>query len=116
MKYITKGYVVEAMLYTGNNGMQIENWSGDNVFESPALENGKPYLQIKTEHGTEVGFVSDYIIKLNNIYFAVSKELFSHLFVIISCKACLFKIEPPLGHVNCIECKGHNKFKLKDNV
>jgi uncharacterized protein affecting Mg2+/Co2+ transport len=68
MKYRKKPVVIEAILYNGDNGNELYNWSNGVVVESPIAEatndytNGS-YVQIKTLEGTMTGIIGDWIIK-----------------------------------------------------
>jgi hypothetical protein len=67
-KFRKKPVVIEAELYTGENGYQIQRWSDNAAMPSPVLEpsadNPKgSYLQIKTLEGVMIGNPGDYIIR-----------------------------------------------------
>lgn len=68
MTYRKKPVLIDAMLYTGNNGSELSAWSNRAVIESPVLEPSEDnptgaYLQIKTREGTMIGIVGDWIIR-----------------------------------------------------
>ena len=68
MKFRKKPVVVEAIQFTGKNGPEIQGWSGDVAYESPALEprEGNPtgeYMQIETPEGIMTAIVGDWIVK-----------------------------------------------------
>lgn len=68
MKFRKKPVVIEAIQYTGHNGLTLLSWSNREVVESPVLEQSESnptgaYVQVKTLEGTMTGIVGDYIIK-----------------------------------------------------
>jgi hypothetical protein len=67
-KYVKLPLEIEAVQYTGKNGHEISQWSGEACYDSPVLEprDGNPtgeYIQIKTPEGIMTAIVNDWIIK-----------------------------------------------------
>lgn len=81
---------VEAIQYTGNNGMELKKWSDGAVYESPVAEpsEGNPtgeYVQIKTLEGVMTGIVGDYIIKgVKNEFYPCKRDIFEQTYSEIS--------------------------------
>ncbi|HEY5973805.1 MAG TPA: hypothetical protein VIU41_03605, partial [Geobacteraceae bacterium] len=67
-KFRKKPVVIEAMLFSGGNGWEIERWSDRRVIPSPVLEPSPDnpsgsYLQVHTLEGIMIGNPGDWIIK-----------------------------------------------------
>lgn len=66
MHFRRKPVIVDAMLYSGENGMEIEDWSEMNVLRSSALTikvNDGIYLEMQTKYGIATAKPGDWIVK-----------------------------------------------------
>ncbi len=67
-KFRKKPVVIEAIQYTGNNGLELHKWTKGVVIQSPVLEptESNPtgsYVQVITLEGIMTGVVGDWIIQ-----------------------------------------------------
>ena len=82
MIYRKKPVAIEAIQYTGDNGLEIKEWSDGAAYESPVLEPScanptGAYVQVKTLEGTMTGIVGDYIIRgVKGEYYPCKPDIF----------------------------------------
>lgn len=82
MKFRKKPVVIEAIQYTGNNGLEI-NMFAPVAIQSPVLEptDDNPtgaYIQIQTLEGCMIGRVDDWVIKgVNGEFYPCKPDIFA---------------------------------------
>lgn len=87
-KFRKKPAVIEAIRYTGNNGMEIEKWSNRMIIQSPVLEPSKEnptgeYVQIKTidtNSSWATAIVGDWVLKgIRDEFYPCKDNIFMEL-------------------------------------
>lgn len=78
-KYRKKPVEIEAVKFSGNNSLEIDEFTGGKAKESPVLEPSEDnptgqYLQLKTLKGTIIVDLGDFIIKNINGEFSTRKQ------------------------------------------
>lgn len=82
MRFRKKPVVIDAYLYTGDNGEAIREWSNGKCIPSPVLEPGTSnvsgqYLQIHTLEGTMIANPGDWIIRgVQGEFYPVKDSIF----------------------------------------
>ena len=87
MKYKKKPVIVEAMQYTGNNFVDIVNWSKQVSSERYIEEESnkdKSILRIETLEGIMTAQVNDFIIKgVKNEFYSCKPDIFEQTYELV---------------------------------
>lgn len=87
-KFRKKSAIIEAIRYTGNNGLEIEKWSNNMVLQSPVIEQSEDnptgaYVQIKTidtKDSWAIAIVGDWVVKgIKGEFYPCKNDIFMEL-------------------------------------